>query len=666
MRRRLISVRGAVAASVAWCWLIGPVAAEECSNGSFDSTFALIEKAIFEKHSCNNIVCHGEGAAGGLDLRPGVAYDNLVDVDATSVAGWKRVLAGQSAPSLLWVNLVAKTEPGQWRAPLRAMPLDPLPGLSTREIEALRLWIEKGAPRTGVVPDTADLLDACLPPPEPLQVKPLDPPPPGRGVQIVMPPWDLEPRSEDEVCFATYYDVTDQVPPALQQADGTFLWNFHQTRQDPLSHHMVPILYEGVASPDSEMWPNWRCVGGSQPGQSCNPVEVGVCGVGGICRTEISSSIGCLGYGPGDGGIGFTSPGISVTQQTAEEFQLPPGVYRSLPMKGIILWSSHAFNLTDKKGTLRSWMNFEFADPEEARFPAQQIFDADEIFKMNVAPYETQEICSFGVFPPRARIIELSSHMHKRGKRWRTFDGRFACAGGPHDGEACSPLGYDFTSPDLCAGAPCTSTRRVPSGDCDFDGQVLAHDVMASVRVALDGAEIDACRDADADGNWQVSVDEIVLGINAANHGVPPRVERNGHDSLLYTNLNYNDPVILKPEPPLVMAAESAPEEDRTLTFCGLFDNGHVNPNEVKLRSTSPRPPVGLGAGVGGPCDRPTHCSAGTVGALCSGAFPAQRHASCDSEGGPGGDGHCDACPLRGGVTTEDEMFILLGYYYVP
>ena len=30
------------------------------------------------------------------------------------------------------------------------------------------------------------------------------------------------------------------------------------------------------------------------------------------------------------------------------------------------------------------------------------------------------------------------------------------------------------------------------------------------------------------------------------------------------------------------------------------------------------------------------------------------------------GDGVCDACPLRGGVTTDDEMFILLGAYYCP
>ena len=26
----------------------------------------------------------------------------------------------------------------------------------------------------------------------------------------------------------------------------------------------------------------------------------------------------------------------------------------------------------------------------------------------------------------------------------------------------------------------------------------------------------------------------------------------------------------------------------------------------------------------------------------------------------------CDACPARGGVTTEDEMYILTGSYFIP
>ena len=46
-------------------------------------------------------------------------------------------------------------------------------------------------------------------------------------------------------------------------------------------------------------------------------------------------------------------------------------------------------------------------------------------------------------------------------------------------------------------------------------------------------------------------------------------------------------------------------------------------------------------------------------GELCHG-----NNAECDSAPGLG-DGICDACPVHGGVTTEDEMFILLGLFYV-
>src|SRR5215470_9494362 len=215
-----------------------------CTNGRFSSTFELIQSAIFERHGCTNTLCHGAvPPAGGLDLHPDVAYANLIDVPAQTppLPGWSRVLVGQSEASLLWVNLAAKTLPTQWQAPLRAMPLDPLPALSTNELEALRLWIEKGAPSDGVVPGTAELLDACLPPPEPIAIKPLPPPAAGTGVQLRMPRWILGAHSEREVCFASYYDVTAEVPEQFRGPNGTFRYNYHQTRQDPLSHHMVPI-----------------------------------------------------------------------------------------------------------------------------------------------------------------------------------------------------------------------------------------------------------------------------------------------------------------------------------------------------------------------------------------------------------------------------------------
>ncbi|MFP6640151.1 MAG: hypothetical protein VCC04_07900, partial [Myxococcota bacterium] len=43
----------------------------------------------------------------------------------------------------------------------------------------------------------------------------------------------------------------------------------------------------------------------------------------------------------------------------------------------------------------------------------------------------------------------------------------------------------------------------------------------------------------------------------------------------------------------------------------------------------------------------------------------ANPEAFCETSPGSN-DGHCDACPVMGGFTTEDEMFILIGSYFIP
>ena len=90
-----------------------------------------------------------------------------------------------------------------------------------------------------------------------------------------------------------------------------------------------------------------------------------------------------------------------------------------------------------------------------------------------------------------------------------------------------------------------------------------------------------------------------------------------------------------------------ARHEERTLTYCALYDNGYTDPTEVKRRSTVP---------TNGARCKPTSCAVGDVGAACS------NNAQCDSEPGKG-DGACDACLLTFGVTTDDEMFVLAGSY---
>ncbi|HVM97845.1 MAG TPA: hypothetical protein VMT89_15725, partial [Candidatus Acidoferrales bacterium] len=455
-----------------------------------------------------------------------------------------------------------------------------------------------------------------------------------------------------------------QIPEHLRRDDGTFRYKLHETRQTPLSHHMVPILYKGMATIDSTSWGQWTCHGGAQAGQACSPLDTSSCAPDGICASTIGNSVGCLGYGPGDGGIGFDSAGISITQQTAEEFPFAPGVYDSLPMKGIILWSSHAFNLTDEPGTLHAWLNFDFAELDEQKAPAVQVFDASAVFKTNAPAFMTDEPCNISIFPPRSHVFELSSHTHKRGKRWRTFRGAFRCAGGPKVGQPCDPFGYDFVSPDVCGGSACTSMKRLKVGDCDLSGDVTVDELVTGVSIALGSKDIELCQEADGNEDSTVSVDELILAVNAALNGVPAPVVRDPAASLMYVNLVYNDPVVLRIEPALAMPGDGSSNDDRSVTFCSLYDNGFTNPKEVKTKSGSPAPPLAF-PGIGGPCSVPTNCTAGQVGAPCSGNNAKKRNASCDTTEGAG-DGVCDACPLKGGVTTEDEMFILLGRYYIP
>jgi hypothetical protein len=307
-------------------------------------------------------------------------------------------------------------------------------------------------------------------------------------------------------------------------------------------------------------------------------------------------------------------------------------------------------------------LNFEFAPPEEQVYPLRGVFNTDEIFSMNVPAFQAEEVCHIQVMPPHAQLTELSSHMHQRGKRFRTFDGAWRCRGGTRDGAACSPYGPDltFATPDICAGAPCESRLPPAGGDCSGDLVVTINELVTSVNVALGAAAVSSCQRADVNEDGRVTVDEIVKGVTAAATGGL----RDPDASLLYTSLIYNDPLVRRLSPPMALPGGHSIAEERSLTYCALYDNGYADPSTVKRQSTSPPTPIGVPGLFGGPCTTPVGCTAGNVGAACRGTTPAQRDASCDTAPGSG-DGDCDACPLRGGVTTEDEMFVLIASYFI-
>src|SRR6185369_4101001 len=151
-----------------------PPAACDNATNEFSSTFEGIQKLIFEKHGCTQDVCHGSSKQGGLDLSPAAAYDSIFDKRAVG-SSLKLVEPGDKDRSYLWLKLAANTNPGSVQISGSPMPSG-LPALSADELELVRLWIYAGAPKTATVIGSEKLLDACLPDPEPIVIKPLDPP----------------------------------------------------------------------------------------------------------------------------------------------------------------------------------------------------------------------------------------------------------------------------------------------------------------------------------------------------------------------------------------------------------------------------------------------------------------------------------------------------------
>ena len=529
----------------------GPAApvAPTCEKGqSFASTFEGIQATIFEKHGCTQDLCHGSATQGGLDLRVGASWENLVEAPSR-LSPLARVWPGAKERSFLWQKLLAKSDPS---VEIAGSPMPSgRPALSADELELVRLWIYAGAPKEGTVMGTEKLLDACLPDPEPITIAPLPPPPAGKGLQLVMPEWTLPASSEHEVCFASWFDVTDQVPEEFRDSTGEFfLFSSQEVRQDPQSHHLI-VSYSpsGPEVLDDPSFGAWTCKGGSRAGEACDPLAKGACDDG-LCGSTPRDGFACIGYGPP--GQSFNRYQVGGAQQAQAESTFYPGVYALMPMKGLLYWNSHAFNMTASDHVMHARQNYSFSN--DRRAPVNQIFDVSRIFAASAAPFTTETVCSDLELPRGARLFNLSSHTHRHGQHF---------------------------------------TVDLPDG------------------------------------------------------------------SRVYESRIYNDPVDRKYDPPLEF--DSPDPAERRLHYCSFFNNGLAADGsfDVDLVTRASRVPVSAQQTIG-TC-RPRACVAGRVGAACDGAGD---DATCDWSPGAG-DGDCDACAITAGESTENEMFILLGQFYV-
>ncbi|MGD8608584.1 MAG: hypothetical protein PVH21_14900, partial [Myxococcales bacterium] len=405
---------------------------------NFASTYEAIQQTVFEARGCTASACHGQAASGGLDLREGSSFDNLIRQQSSADPSIERVFPGDQDRSLLYLKLAAATEGSDLGDLGQPMPVN-LDPLSANQLEAILLWIRAGAPSDAIVDGTLEDLgcDGSFDT-DPNKIDPLPPPAVGEGVQFYAGGWPLEAESENEVCFASYYDFTDLVPAEYQvdcdqfgAGRKCFAFRRNELAQDGQSHHSIIGVYTPESDPNGGQWGPWECLGGDRAGQSCDPTEPGACGPRSQCTTPVETSVACVAYphaplsfglGGGLGGGGNSVVQLSGAQESTFIDLPPPGVYSILPLTGFVSWNSHAFNLTKKATTIEQWVNLTFAPESERTWLRHQIFEAGHIFAMTpVAPFTKREVCMTWALPQYAELLSLSSHMHKRGELFRIW-----------------------------------------------------------------------------------------------------------------------------------------------------------------------------------------------------------------------------------------------------
>ena len=569
-----------------------------------ESTFAQVQQQIFEGQGCTASACHGDATQGGLDLRPNSAYASLVNVDAMS-GDFVRVFPGEQDLSVLYQKVAAKTEGFDLRdlgISGGAMPTGN-GVLSENDLGLLRAWIRGGAPENGIVAGSEQFASCELEGDiAPNKIQPLPAPATDEGIQFYSGGWNLPAEGEGEICFVSYYDYSDSIPEDFifpcDEAQGgpdhdCFVYKNILLAQDPQSHHSIIDFYippadkQNHRDPMDPSWKDWSCLGGDNHGAACTPGG-DECGDRSQCTTAPLTTIACIAYRnapPELGTVGGLFGTAAVRQQVvaAQESTFreayPEGVFALAPVKGFLVWDSHAFNPTKTDTSIEQWMNLEFASPDELVYPRRQIFDADDIFGMGrIEAYSSTEECATYTIPQHGRLLTLSSHTHRFGKQFRIWY--------PPNAE-CEP------------GPDCRPNEREPD----------------------------------------------------------------------YKSYDYADPLYQRFSGDEIPVFDSPNAEDRTFKYCSVWDNGESNPAEVRRDSIKPDAetcefvaafaPIAQQAGLG-----LTACGCEPEERSCFGG--PNEGVACNGDDSVCGEGGiCDACPAGGGVTTEEEMFILLGSFYI-
>ncbi len=207
-------------------------------NAGNKDSWTIIQEKILTP-SCATSGCHASTTDAtysqhNLILSMSTAYDNLINKasknPAANADGLVRVKPGDYSKSLLYHKV--DCQPGHHSANYGAtMPLGG-PNLSVGQIEFIKQWIIKGAPKTGSVVDET-LLNNTIVCSEPFI--PLAAPAPADGFQLKIDPFTVSPNTEREVF------VRRNTPNT-----STVYVNKFEMKGRPNSHHLVLYGYQNT------------------------------------------------------------------------------------------------------------------------------------------------------------------------------------------------------------------------------------------------------------------------------------------------------------------------------------------------------------------------------------------------------------------------------------
>ncbi len=361
------------------------------------SAYHDIQEYIFDK-SCANSVCHAAPAnAGNLNLTYGLSYEDLVGSapqnPAAAAAGMKLVDPGNPENSFLLTKLIGPTAPEQGaRMPFGGGVLH------TGKIEAIRTWIEAGAPQTGRIIGIGDL--AVLRDPDEV-FEPPAPPPPGEGYQLHLPSFKIEPGTEREVFYTT--QITDENGNPV--AEDIFI-NRYEIFYPAGSHHFILYRLTDAAISD------------------------GILDTGIVPGIGVDPSHSFRELDPADpqalGNLGTHRFFVAGTQSDDFSFAFPEGVALRLPGDTLYDLNSHYINLLGTETLVGEvYINLYTLPPEEVKYEAVEIFVSNR--SINVPPgltrvtrmdwYIEDELERLGIDPGTAlNVMMLTSHMHRHGE----------------------------------------------------------------------------------------------------------------------------------------------------------------------------------------------------------------------------------------------------------